>query len=201
MRRNPLDLDAVIQDIRARGLDQVIAKWGLVQTGSERRQKYLDLPYWMPSNIKRVQRLGLDTSGPQRILDLGCGCGYFLYLCKLLGHEVLGVDRRERDSLFVDMRKLLDVPSVDRTIRAGEPLAIDGSWDVVTAHMVTFNRHRQPNPWGPDEWAWLLSELPAPVWNIELNLEPSGVLYTPGLREMFTARGAEIREHRVTIIS
>ena len=52
---------------------------------------YEDAKYWIGVNVKRAQDLWLDRSPPLQILDLGCGAGYFLYLCRLLGHEGLGV--------------------------------------------------------------------------------------------------------------
>ena len=48
---------------------------------------YEDANYWVGVNVKRVQDLWLDRSPPLDILDLGCGPGYFLYLCRLFGHE------------------------------------------------------------------------------------------------------------------
>jgi len=48
---------------------------------------YEDADYWVGVNIKRVQDLWLDRSPPLHLLDLGCGPGYFLYLCGLFGHE------------------------------------------------------------------------------------------------------------------
>ena len=53
---------------------------------------YEDANYWVGVNVKRVQDLWLDRSAPLDILDLGCGPGYFLYLCRLFGHEGLGLD-------------------------------------------------------------------------------------------------------------
>lgn len=190
-------LQRIIADIESRGLASIREKWGLVPTGDERREKYLDLSRWIPANLRRIRQAGLDTGVRRRVLDLGCGCGYFLYLCKLLGHEVLGVDRAERSSLFVDVRELLGVPWVPATIRYGEALDL-GGYDVVTAHMVTFNGHRV-KPWGAREWEWLISEIPAKTWSIELNAEPDGTLFPPGLREWFEKRGAEIHGHRVVL--
>lgn len=194
-----LDVPRIIADIEARGFAGIRSKWGAASDDDERRQKYLDLEYWIPANLRRVRRCGLDTGPKRRILDLGCGCGYFLYLCKLLGHEVLGVDRQEKSSLFVDAREALGVPWIPATIRCGESLPLWGSFSVVTAHMVTFNGHRV-KPWGVKEWKWLIDEIPAPLWSIELNREPDGTLYPEGLREWFVAQGAEVQEQRVTLI-
>lgn len=194
-----LSPDSIIATIDAKRFQAIVSKWGLTHTGDERRQKYFDLPIWFQANLRRAKQAGLVDSPPKRVLDLGCGCGYFLYVCKLLGHEAIGIDRPERDSLFVDMRELLGVGYVPHHIRVGEPLPVTGAFDVVAAHMVTFNGHRSENVWGPKEWAWLLNQVPAPVWQIELNLEPDGTLYTLGLREFFDRQGAKVDQHRVLI--
>lgn len=193
---SPEDIIATIDHTRYQA---IVSKWGLTHTGDERRQKYFDLPIWFQANLRRAKQAGLVGSLPKRVLDLGCGCGYFLYVCKLLGHEAIGIDRPERDSLFVDMRKLLGVGYVPHQIQVGVDLPVSGPFDVVAAHMVTFNGHRTEKVWGPAEWAWLLAAAPAPVWQIELNLEPDGTLYPPGLREWFGVQGAKVDAHRVLI--
>ena len=40
--------------------------------------KYADYDQWVPFNVARVGALGLHHSKPQRMLDIGCGPGYFL---------------------------------------------------------------------------------------------------------------------------
>jgi ribosomal protein L11 methylase PrmA len=59
---------------------------------------YEDAAYWIGVNVKRAQDLWLDRSRPLDILDLGCGAGYFLYLCRLFGHNGLGFDTDEEPS-------------------------------------------------------------------------------------------------------
>jgi len=56
---------------------------------------YEDAAYWIGVNVKRAQDLWLDRSRSLQILDLGCGAGYFLYLCRLFGHDGLGLDTDE----------------------------------------------------------------------------------------------------------
>src|SRR5439155_15417253 len=54
---------------------------------------------WLRLNRERVQDLKLHRSAPKRVLDLGCGGGFFLFILKNLGHSVLGIDV-ERVVLF-----------------------------------------------------------------------------------------------------
>lgn len=160
--------------------------------------KYLDLPKWLARNLRRVQRAGLDTGHRRRVLDLGCGCGYFLYLCKLLGHDVLGIDVPD-EPMYRPIVELLGIPVIYARIRPLEPLPAVGKVDVLTAHMVCFNGHWTSNLWGPKEWRFLLDDVDAPEAFLELNREPDGDLYTKALREFFESRGGEITGHRVAI--
>lgn len=195
-----MNVDNIIATIDRAKFSDIVARYGddPGPTG-ERRNKYLALPLWIRTNLRRAQRLGLDAGPHRRILDIGCGCGYFLYVCGLLGHEVLGIDRAERKSLFTEMRDLLGVPWVAHSVRALEPLPDLGRFDVVTAHMVTFNGHRTDRVWGPHEWQSLLDSIAAPTVYLELNMEPDGVLFPSGVRELFLQHGAQIDQHRVVI--
>ena len=48
--------------------------------GSPRINRFEDVVYWIKINIERAQDLWLDRAPPLRLLDLGCGAGYFLYV-------------------------------------------------------------------------------------------------------------------------
>src|SRR5207244_6454993 len=54
--------------------------------------KYANVDPWLRLNRERVQDLKLHRSAPKRVLDLGCGGGFFLFILKKLGHSVLGLD-------------------------------------------------------------------------------------------------------------
>src|SRR5437660_6275376 len=54
--------------------------------------KYANVDPWLRLNRERVQDLKLHRSAPKRVLDLGCGGGFFLFILKRLGHSVLGLD-------------------------------------------------------------------------------------------------------------
>ena len=73
-----------LAELRARYLD---AKDG---GGVGNSAKFVDADYWLKVNVERAQDLQLDRSKPLRILDLGCGAGWFLYVCERLGHEAVG---------------------------------------------------------------------------------------------------------------
>src|SRR3984893_5876944 len=54
--------------------------------------KYANVDPWLRLNRERVQDLKLHRSAPKRVLDLGCGGGFFFVILKKLGHSVLGLD-------------------------------------------------------------------------------------------------------------
>lgn len=190
--------DRILATIDAERLAEIRARWSTPHP-DDRREKYLDVGLWIDVNLRRVALAGLHHGYRRRVLDLGCGCGYFLYICKLFGHQVEGIDRPEPDSMYTDMRRLLGVPCIGHEIRAFEPLPELGHFDVVTAHMVCFNGHNSSALWGPAEWQWLLEAIPARTWSIELNAERDGTLYPGGLRGYFELLGAQIAGHRVLI--
>jgi len=79
-------------------------------------------------------------------------------------------------------------------------------FDVVTAFMICFNNHKQPDLWGVPEWEFFLDDLSrhltprGRVW-LELNREYDETFYTPQLREFFESLGAKIDNHRVVLNS
>src|SRR5439155_413418 len=73
--------------------------------GSPRINRFEDVVYWIEINIERAQDLWIDRAPPIRIVDLGCGAGYFLYICKFFfsqgerifrSKELLDVDPNQR---------------------------------------------------------------------------------------------------------
>ncbi len=166
---------------------------------SDEAAKYLDLPKWIEINLRRVQKLCLDASPRRRVLDIGCGAGYFLYICKLLGHEVVGVDLPGQ-AMFSELTELLGVPVVPHRVEPMQPLPdLGGPFDVATAFMITFNGHCTDRVWGPKEWRFLLDGLRADRVYLELNREHDGTLWQPGLYELFDGMGARVQAHRVLI--
>ena len=167
-------------------------------------EKYLELRRWVETNIRRVRDLELDFGFRKRVLDIGCGAGYFLYICKWLGHDVLGLDIRE-SAMFTEITNLLGVPRVIWRIERNVPLPdLGAKFDVVTAHMICFNDHKTDHLWGPAEWKFFLEDLlrhlrPDARIHLEFNREFDGTWYTAELRDYFASRGADIDRHRVTL--
>ena len=164
--------------------------------------KYLDLQPWMEINLQRVRNLGLDLGGRKRVLDIGSGTGYFLYICQYLGHDVLGLDLDEEPG-FTEMIELLGVKRKIWRVEAFKPLPDLGpKFDVITAHMICFNGHKSDKLWKIPEWEFFLDDLTKHLVQdgqvgLELNREYDDTNYTPELKAYFEARGGEIHTQRV----
>src|SRR5437588_10954934 len=83
--------------------------------------KYANIEPWLRLNRERVQDLNLQRSAPKRVLDLGCGGGFFLLILKTLGHSVLGLDT-ERAPLYTELVDLFDIPRIIWMVKPFEPL-------------------------------------------------------------------------------
>jgi SAM-dependent methyltransferase len=203
--RFPLEKERVIETIDPVAFEQIRQRYAGSNPTDDWR-KYLDLDRWITINIRRIRDIELDFARRKRILDLGCGAGYFLYIAQLLGHTGFGLDL-DRIPMFAETTSLLGVRRVIQRIRAFHPLPdLGGKFDLITAFMICFNSHRRPNLWGVAEWSFFLDDIAkhlAPrgrVW-LELNREGDGTLYTPELKEFFQKRGARIDEHKIMFTS
>jgi SAM-dependent methyltransferase len=166
--------------------------------------KYADIGPWLRLNRERVQDLNLHRSTPKRVLDLGCGGGFFLFILKNLGHSVMGLDV-ERVPLFGELLQLFGVLRTVWRINAFEPLPdLAQKFDWITAFSVNFNLyHPSKKRWGTAEWDFLLRDLQrhlAPGGKIFFGLNPlyNGGYYTPEIRDLFLSRGADVERERIS---
>ncbi len=203
--RFSLDTKRVIETIDPAAFEQIRRRYAVANPGAD-WPKYLDLERWIEINIRRIRELELDLSRPKRILDLGCGAGYFLYIAQLLGHSGLGLDI-DRVAMFREITRLLGVHRIVQRIEPFRPLPDLGrKFDLVTAFMVCFNEHKMPGLWKVPEWEFFLDDLAkhltarGRLW-LELNQEYDETFYTPQLKEFFQKRGARINEHKIIFTS
>jgi SAM-dependent methyltransferase len=199
--RFPLSKKRVIETIDPVAFEEIRKRYAVANPGAD-WPKYLDLDRWIGINIRRIRQVELDLARPKRILDLGCGAGYFLYIAQLLGHSGVGLDM-DRLSMFREVTRLLGVRRVVERIEAFRPLPDFGQkFDLITAFMICFNNHKMPDLWKVPEWEFFLDDLAkhltprGRVW-LELNQEYDGTFYTPELKEFFQKRGARINEQKV----
>lgn len=165
---------------------------------------YEDAAYWIGINVERAQDLWLDRTLSLRILDLGCGAGYFLYVCQFLGHEGLGLDTDE-EALFRGTTELLNVRRVISRIHPQVSLPdLREKFDLVTAHRVCFHRiARAENGewklWTTADWNFFIEDIRTRFLNpngrllLDFNPRPDGSsFFTNELRACFLAQGARI---------
>ena len=166
--------------------------------------RFDDAAYWVTINVERAQDLWLDRSPPLRILDLGCGAGYFLYVCQSLGHEGLGLDT-SREPLFHGTTALLNVRRIISRIDPGVPLPDLGEkFDLVTAHRVCFHRterlgNNNWKEWTPADWKFFINDIRTRFLRLDgrllLDFNPrrnGSSFFTPELRACFRSLGARI---------
>jgi SAM-dependent methyltransferase len=166
-------------------------------------EKYADVDQWLRVNRERVQDLKLHRSSPQRVLDLGCGGGFFLFILKRIGHSVLGLDVDE-SPLFKELLEVFEVPRTVFRIQPFEPVSdLHQQFDWITAFSIGFDRYHATNSrWGPGEWDFLLRDLelrltPGGKIYLTLNPLPNGDYLTPELRQFLSNRGADIERERI----
>jgi SAM-dependent methyltransferase len=105
-----------------------------------------------------------------KILDLGCGCGYFLAVCKFHGHQVTGLDL-SIDSGYNKAMKFFNIDRIDHEISIEKPLPKEaGLYDLITAFLTTFNRWNDRKTWGGTEWMCFLD-------HIKNNLNTNGIFF------------------------
>jgi SAM-dependent methyltransferase len=196
---HPVDLRPLLAKLDQRRVREIETRYA---ASPVQIAKYANIERWIKSNIERVQDLQLHRSSPQDILDLGCGGGFFLFICQQLGHRCMGLDL-EWFPLFTELLDLFQIERKTWEIKPFEPLPDFGQkFDWVTAFSTGFNRTKTV-PWGLPEWKFFLDDLEKylrPGGKIFFALNPEGKgrrYYNDELRDFFLSRGAEVERERV----
>ena len=200
---HPLPVSRFLRHVDQPAMAELAARHESALLPGENWTKYFEAERWLKLNIRRAQDIGLDRSRkrPLRVLDLGSGAGYFLFVCRELGHTGIGLDVAE-PVFYGDIFRQFGLKRIVEPIRPYHPLPEtlleDGKFDLVTAFSIAFNGHKSAALWGPAEWAFLLDDirdhllLPGGRIYFDLNPEYDGSFMTPELRELFLRRGAKI---------
>ena len=169
--------------------------------------RFADAAYWIGISVERAQDLWLDRSAPLHILDLGCGAGYFVYVCRFLGHECIGLDVDEQP-LFREATQLLQVPRIVFRITRRQSLPdLANRFDLVTAYRICFYKMFGENGrialWRPEDWKFFLNDVRTHVLKaggkIILDFNPigDGSYYSPEVGTFFKAQGGRIFRSKV----
>lgn len=170
------------------------------------KAKYLDTNQWLMKAVRDAREVGLFSSRPLRILDIGTGPGYFPLVCRQLGHICVGLDSPTA-RFFATLRHCTRTETVEHQILPLTPLPAFGQrFDLVTTFRCPFNAVRaEARMFSISEWSFFLDDLRDNV------LLPGGGLFMmmhedaayPGLnfdsdelRVFFASRGAQ-QERRV----
>lgn len=201
---HPVSPKKIRATIDQAALDQLREKYPR-NPDSPKINRFEDADYWIRPNLKRVQDLWLDRSPPMRVLDLGCGSGFFLYICKLFGHDVVGLDR-DTNPMFRATTELLQVPRMASDIEPHVPLPDLGPpFDLVTAYRICFQRIRGEEKgvwreWGPDEWKFFLNDVRARMLKhggrllLDFNPRDDGSYYGADVKQYFESEGARFSD-------
>jgi SAM-dependent methyltransferase len=165
-------------------------------------KKYQDrFEHSLIRNAERVYTLGLHEGPKLRILDVGCGFGYFLYGAKHFGHDVVGLDLD--DPYLLRVTNLLGLKKVIHRIEPLQPLPeLPGPFDRITAFATCFDQAGFDGQWGVKEWIYFLKQLrrfmaPGCIIHFKFNQyvgpgTKSGIgckVVTPELLELFEGLG------------
>ena len=114
-------------------------------------------PGWYADAQLIANDLGLDRVIPLRILDIGCGFGYFCSVGLALGHYVTGLDLH--DSMVRQGAAILNVQYVGHEIRRYKPLpSLLTGYDLITMFGVNL-RGPSGNYWSHHQYAFLALDL------------------------------------------
>ncbi len=205
---HPVDADRILATIDQKAMKQLRERFPR-RPDSPPINRFEDAGEWIGVSVERAQDLWLDrTPPPLRILDLGCGSGLFLYVCRFFGHEILGLDR-DTNPLFRAATELLKVPRAVAEIDPEVPLpALGEKFDLVTAYRICFQRlGRQDNgdwkEWPSEYWKFFINDVRSrflkPGGRLLLDFNPrlDGFYYSPEVRSCFRSLGGRFFRSKV----
>ena len=203
----PIRTTTLLEKIDQEHLRALQEQYGLwsptASTGWPDYAKYLDLPAFLPLNIRRVQDLNLQSGPPLDILDIGCGAGYFLFVAQAQGHRGLGLDVAGIP-VFDAMVDLFGLRRMIYTIKAFEPMPDLGlKFDLITGFSTSFHGKREHSwCWGAKEWDFFITDLKRHLKRearIFFGLNPidGDNYYTPETLEVFMRHGAEVERENI----
>ncbi|MEO6053085.1 MAG: methyltransferase domain-containing protein [Chthoniobacterales bacterium] len=196
-KMHPLPVSRFMKEIDPAELQRLKDVYGI--PGEKTRwPKYVNAEPYLELNIRQAQDLELDQKPPMRILDIGSGAGYFLFVARILGHSGMGMDLEE-PKLYEETFRLFGLERTINRIDKFVPLPDTGKYDLITAFAIVFNNHSKDDCWGIEEWKYFLDDATQylnPGGRIFLNLNPhptkGAYYYSEELKNYLLSRGAVI---------
>ena len=118
--------------------------------------------------VMNTMLAGLHNRPRMRILDIGCGGGYFVAACRHLGHACEGTEVPANRlsptvaAAYRDVSTALRIaPMIELCIERHRPIEVlaPATYDMITAHKICFNGHMRPNPWSAAEWKFFIDDV------------------------------------------
>ena len=138
-------------------------------------------------------------------VDIGGGAGYFCYLCRYFGHEAETIDVGDHEEYndcvsFFNIRR-----TIWRVERFKRLPPVEKRFDIVTAFLITFNKHNmnEEDLWKCDAWEFFLNDLAHNVLTktgqvfLVMNQLRDGTHYDSDLVNYFISRGAKVNGREV----
>lgn len=194
-----------LRRIIAKQLSTIVSKYYINNpNNSWDASKYLNIDIWVLENLGRVFELKLHRKNNLSVLDIGAGYGYFPLICKYFGHaaECTDLDTTEIYNEVIDK---LELKRHIKRIEKYTDFNIEGKFDVITAFMICFNNHKQPDLWHIDEWDYFINDLHTNNLNpggeifLSFNIEKETEPIDKELLAYFALNNAEIRGNTVHI--
>jgi SAM-dependent methyltransferase len=203
-RNRKLQVEELIKQLDEKKLEEIRLRYS--DGADSIWSKYLDARKWLARNIVYAKRFGWILDPPHQTLDLGCGAGYFLFIMRQLGSNVVGLDLE--DPIFNDILRVLQIERVPFRITRQEKLPDLGGrkFDLITAWMICFNNYEQEDAiWRPQDWDYLLNDLTerlTPEGRIlfYFNSQHSRKIHSPEIWKYFASR-ADLLDGRLMILT
>lgn len=129
-----------------------------------RMEKFAENPREYEAIAIEVAR-GLDLDQPprRRILDIGCGLGFFSHACERWGHAVTGLDLP--DPMIARALQILRIKYYKHVITASESIRAGCAYNLIT--MFGVNLHDGTDYWDAPKYTFLAAD-------IRSRLQPDG---------------------------
>lgn len=180
--------------------------------------KYFDVAHYIARDIPIAIRLGLHTSPPITVLDIGAGPCIFGAICKALGHTYVASDVLSKDTpVLSDVAALFGFERLECKVSAYEPVPIAGRYNLIVAHRAMFDLFSVAEArvndgrafWGTKEWDFFVKDvttrLLAPSGRLHVWLNPQthrdGVTRNPEeILTAFAGAQATVNSKRIAIL-